>query len=159
MSKQKTKPTMHHWGPGLAVVEDGQLTDVLPHPDDPDPSRINENILAGVYGSARVLRPAVRKSYLEKGPGLANERRGEDAFVEVDFDTALDLIANELKRLRLQFGSQSIFAGSYGWASAGRFHHAQSQLKQFLNCSGGFIRSEGNYSYNAALVLMPHIVS
>ena len=27
----------------------------------------------------------------------------------------------------------SHFGGSYGWASAGRFHHAQSQLRRFLN--------------------------
>lgn len=38
------------------------------------------------------------------------------------------------------------------------FHHPQSQLKRFLNTVGGFVRSEGNYSYNAALVLLPHIV-
>ncbi|MEM8627734.1 MAG: molybdopterin-dependent oxidoreductase, partial [Pseudomonadota bacterium] len=51
-----------------------------------------------------------------------------------------------------------IFGGSYGWSSAGRFHHAQSQLKRFLNAAGGFVRAQGNYSYNAALVLMPHVV-
>jgi len=59
--------------------------------------------------------------------------------------------------VRTQHGNDSIFAGSYGWASAGRFHHAQSQLKRFLNCCGGFVRSEGNYSYQTALVLMPHL--
>ncbi|MEM6277361.1 MAG: molybdopterin-dependent oxidoreductase, partial [Pseudomonadota bacterium] len=31
-------------------------------------------------------------------------------------------------------------------------------LKRFLNCIGGCVTSEGNYSYNAALVAMPHIV-
>ena len=61
-------------------------------------------------------------------------------------------------RIRTTHGNEAIFAGSYGWASAGRFHHAQSQLKRFLNAAGGFVRSKGNYSYNAALVLMPHIV-
>jgi biotin/methionine sulfoxide reductase len=132
MSKRESKPTMHHWGAGLAVMEEGRLTRVQPHPGDPDPSRINENIVDGLYGSARILRPAVRRSYLEKGPGQASELRGEEDFIEVGFDTALELIANELNRLRSQFGNQSIYAGSYGWASAGRFHHAQSQLKRFL---------------------------
>ncbi|MFT5505827.1 MAG: biotin/methionine sulfoxide reductase [Gammaproteobacteria bacterium] len=149
---------MHHWGAGLAAVKDGHLEDVLPHPSDPDPSRINENIVDGIYGRARILRPAIRKSYLENGPGSRRETRGEEIFIEVDYDTALDLVAKEINRVRINFGNQSIFAGSYGWASAGRFHHAQSQLKRFLNCAGGFVRSEGNYSYHAALVLMPHIV-
>ena len=37
-------------------------------------------------------------------------------------------------------------------------HHAQGLLKRFLNTQGGFVRSEGNYSYNAALVLLPYLV-
>ena len=63
-----------------------------------------------------------------------------------------------MRRVIDTHGNDGIFAGSYGWASAGRFHHAQSQLKRFLNTIGGFVRSEGNYSYNAAMGAMPHIV-
>ncbi|MEM7291232.1 MAG: molybdopterin-dependent oxidoreductase, partial [Pseudomonadota bacterium] len=100
-----------------------------------------------------MTKPAIRCGWLEGG-GI----RGRDRFVEVSWDEALDLVAGELSRVRTEYGNGAIFAGSYGWASAGRFHHAQSQLKRFLNTQGGFVRSEGNYSYNAALVLMPHIV-
>ena len=152
------RPTSHHWGPGISEVIDGHLKKVSAHPDDPDPSSINENIVKGIYGSARVRRPAIRKGYLEHGPGKTQGQRGQDQYVEVDWDTALTLVTNELNRAKENYGNSSIFAGSYGWASAGRFHHAQSQLKRFLNCFGGFVRSEGNYSYNAALVLLPHIV-
>ncbi|MBX2885516.1 MAG: molybdopterin-dependent oxidoreductase [Granulosicoccus sp.] len=151
-------PTAHHWGAGMARVEEGELKQVGPHPLDPDPSSINDNVRDGIYGSSRVIRPAVRKGYLEHGPAPTSGERGRESFVEVSMDKALDLIADELKRVRQQYGNESIYAGSYGWASAGRFHHAQSQLKRFLNTIGGFVRSEGNYSYNAALVLMPHIV-
>ena len=134
------------------------MVSVRPHPGDPDPSRINENIAGSLNGRARVLRPAVRRSYLEHGPLARVAERGAEPFVEVDWDTALDLVAAEIARVRVEHGNGSIFAGSYGWASAGRFHHAQSQLKRFLNAAGGFVSSWGNYSYNAALVLMPHIV-
>lgn len=153
--------TASHWGAGLAEVDGDQLISVGPHPNDPAPSRINENWRDSLYGNARVRRPAVRQGYLEHGPkgfGNATRRRGEEPFVEVEWDQALDLIANELTRVYDQHGSGGIYAGSYGWASAGRFHHAQSQLKRFLATAGGFVRSEGNYSYHAALVLMPHIV-
>ncbi len=51
-----------------------------------------------------------------------------------------------------------MFGGSYGWASAGRFHHAQSQLHRFLNCLGGYVRSVNNYSFGASSVLLPHVV-
>ncbi|MEM7056666.1 MAG: molybdopterin-dependent oxidoreductase [Pseudomonadota bacterium] len=150
--------TANHWGTGLLQIRDGRIDAVKPHPDDPNPSPINENIPDGIHGRARVRRPAVRKSYLDNGPEAWTGERGREPFVEVSWDTALNLITRELNRVRLNFGNEAIFGGSYGWSSAGRFHHAQSQLKRFLNTCGGFVRSEGNYSYNAALVLLPHIV-
>ncbi len=156
--KTKRTLTASHWGPGIVEVSGGRVTSVLPHPDDPDPSRINENIAGCLNGSARVLRPAVRRSYLEHGALARKGERGNELFVEVSWDQALDLVVKELARVRETHGNEAIFGGSYGWSSAGRFHHAQSQLKRFLNAAGGFVRSVGNYSYNAALVLMPHIV-
>ncbi len=145
--------TGNHWGAGISETKDGKLVAVHPHPDDPNPSEINRNVASSLNGRARVLRPAVRRGWLE-GEGV----RGRDSFVEVSWDDALELVAAELTRIRQTFGNTAIYGGSYGWSSAGRFHHAQSQLKRFLNGQGGFVRSEGNYSYNAALVLMPHIV-
>ncbi|MGH7263777.1 MAG: molybdopterin-dependent oxidoreductase, partial [Candidatus Rokuibacteriota bacterium] len=55
-------------------------------------------------------------------------------------------------------GAAAVYGGSYGWSSAGRFHHAQSQLHRFLNCLGGFVRSVGSYSTGALSVIMPHVV-
>ena len=146
--------TSSHWGIGRVTTRDGKVVSVADHPSDPDPSPLNQNMRDSLNGKARVLRPAVRKAWLEGHKG----ERGRDEFVEVSWNKALDLIAGELSRVKENHGNGAIFAGSYGWASAGRFHHAQSQLKRFLNTFGGFVRSEGNYSYNAALVALPHIV-
>ena len=88
----------------------------------------------------------VRKSWLESGPGSKNNLRGVDSYIAVSWDEAEKLIADELNRVRNNFGNSSIFGGSYGWASAGRFHHAQSQLHRFLNCIGGYTRSKFTYS-------------
>jgi len=156
MSTPKTGLTASHWGLGVATVREGRIIDVSGHPNDPAPSPINDNIPGSLYGKARVRRPAIRKSWLNGQRSAVP--RGRDSFVEVSWDKALDLIATELKRVKAAHGNEAVFAGSYGWSSAGRFHHAQSQLKRFLNTVGGFVRSEGNYSYNAALGLMPHIV-
>lgn len=155
MSNHREKTlTSSHWGIGLVETHDCTVTSVKGHPSDPDPSPLNHNMASSLNGKARVLRPAVRKGWLDGRRG----ERGRDEFVEVSWDRALNLIAGELRRVKASHGNEAIFAGSYGWASAGRFHHAQSQLKRFLNTLGGFVRSEGNYSYNAALVAMPHIV-
>lgn len=158
MKKVNSGLTASHWGAGIVRMKDGRIASIDPHPSDARPSKINDNIASSLYGDARVRRPSIRKSWLENGSQKWSTPRGEDVFVEVSWDRALALIAAELKRVRAKHGNKSIFAGSYGWASAGRFHHAQGQLKRFLNTQGGFVRSEGNYSYNAALVLLPHIV-
>ncbi|MEM8702163.1 MAG: molybdopterin-dependent oxidoreductase, partial [Pseudomonadota bacterium] len=135
---------------------DGRIVSVAPHPNDPDPSPINGNIASSLNGRARVMGPAVGKGWLENGPGPSE--RGREPFVEVSWEEMIGLLAGELTRVKQTYGNGAIFAGSYGWSSAGRFHHAQSQLKRFLNTQGGFVRSEGNYSYNAALGLMPFIL-
>lgn len=149
--------TSNHWGLGVININADQLN-VDPHPADPSPSRINENIPGALLGRSRIRRPAVRESYLKHGPLAKKGERGAERFIEVSWEQAYELIATELKRVRHDYGNKAIFAGSYGWSSAGRFHHAQSQLKRFLNSIGGFVRSEGNYSYNAALVLMPYVI-
>ena len=74
------------------------------------------------------------------------------------FRSALDLVAAELSRVRAEHGNDAIFAGSYGWASAGRFHHALSQLHRFMNTIGGYTYSVNTYSLAAAEVIVPHVV-
>jgi len=156
------KITASHWGAGKATIIDGKLVAIDPHPDDPAPSPINENIVSSLNGTARVRRPAIRKGWLQAWHEEAGQvrygERGQDEFVEVSWDEVLDIVACEHQRIVATYGNEAIFAGSYGWASAGRFHHAQSQLKRFLNQFGGFVRSEGSYSINAAQFLLPHIV-
>ncbi|MBO6918737.1 MAG: molybdopterin-dependent oxidoreductase [Rhizobiaceae bacterium] len=158
MTTNKHALTANHWGVGVAHIENGKLVKISPHPDDPASSQLNDNVASSLNGSARVLHPSIRRSWLYNGPGRGDKDRGQDEFVRVSWEKANKLIAAEINRVRETYSNESIFAGSYGWASAGRFHHAQSQLKRFLNTQGGSVSSEGNYSYNAALVLMPHIM-
>ena len=100
----------------------------------------------------------VRRGWLERGPG-ADPARGRDAFVQVGWPEVLDLVAGELGRVRERYGAGGVFGGSYGWSSAGRFHHAQSQVHRFLNCAlGGYVRSVNSYSAGASNVILPHIL-
>ncbi len=148
---------MSHWGAFRVTVEDDDIVAVDGHPDDPTPSPLLANFLDGVRHEARVRRPAARRGWLENGPG-PTDRRGKDEFVELDWDEALDLVASELQRVRRAHGNEAIYGGSYGWASAGRFHHAQSQLHRFLNCIGGYTSSRNSYSLGASEVILPHVV-
>ena len=147
-----------HWGAFTPEVKDGRVVGVRPFENDPDPSPMIGEMPEALYHEVRVDRPYVRKSYLEAGIAADRAGRGAEPFVPVDWDSALDLVANELARVRETYGNTAIFAGSYGWSSAGRLHHARTQLHRFLNGFGGFTGQVTNYSYAAGMVLMPHIV-
>lgn len=105
----------------------------------------------------RIPRPHIRRGYLDKQWSSDGSKRGIDPFVAVPWDEALDIAAQALKRAVDTYGNQSIFGGSYGWASAGRFHHSKSQLHRFLNQIGGYTDSVQTYSNGTAEVIIPHV--
>ncbi len=149
-------PHSSHWGAFSARMEDGQLS-VVPHPGDADPSPLLGNIPAAVAHPARIATPMVRRGWLQRGPG-ADEARGRDEFVAMSWPAVLELVAAELHRVYDRHGPTSVFGGSYGWSSAGRFHHAQSQVHRFLNALGGYVRSVNTYSAGAAAVILPRVL-
>lgn len=152
---QQPKIVGTHWG----FYEHGEKSGRLDaFRSDPDPALFGAELIADRLAPVRILKPAVRRSYLEHGPGKAGGRRGAEPFVEVSWDEALDLVAKEVERVRTSYGNGAIFSGSYGWSSAGRFHHAQSQLKRFFNVAGGSVRSVQTYSYAAGEIILPHVI-
>ena len=150
--------TVTHWGAYRAEVKDGRVTALHGFEQDPDPSDIGHGIVDALNAPTRITAPMVRESWLRDGPGSRTDLRGQEAFVEVSWDDAARLVGDEVARVQRTHGPASIYAGSYGWASAGRFHHAQSQMKRFLNCAGGFTRSLYTYSFAAAEAMVPHIL-
>ncbi|SDH70054.1 biotin/methionine sulfoxide reductase [Alteribacillus persepolensis] len=148
---------MSHWGAFDAISDGERILNTRPYDKDPEPSPILYNIPSSHHHRTRIDRPYVRSGWLENGPG-SSSRRGKDKFVPLEWNDALDLLAEELKRIYSSFGAESVFGGSYGWASAGRFHHAQSQIHRFLNCMGGYVDGVDNYSFGASNVLLPHII-
>ena len=143
--------TAAHWG---VYTFDGACG-LVPIADDPMPSRIGHGwVSAARDPGSRILAPAIRKGWLEGDEGSA---RSGDSFVKVAWEEATNSVAGELSRVRDEHGNSAIFGGSYGWASAGRFHHAQSQLRRFLNCFGGYTGSRNTYSHAAAEVVLPYL--
>ncbi len=152
------QPHSSHWGLFSAGWRGGHLV-VAPHPNDPDPNPLIDNFVGAIHHRARVTTPMVRRGWLERGPG-ADPRRGEaDDFVAMPWPEVLDRVAAELRRVKDTHGVEAVFGGSYGWSSAGRFHHAQSQVHRFLNTTlGGYVRSVNSYSAGASEPLLPHIL-
>ncbi len=154
----KVTPFSTHWGTYFAEVKDGRLVGVRDWEHDPSPAEIGPGIVDMVDHPTRIGRPMIRKGFLGKGKDSDRSGRGREPFVAVPWDEALDIAAAELERVRKAHGNHAIFGGSYGWASAGRFHHAQSQVHRFLNCIGGYVAHSDNYSFAAVNNLSPHVV-
>lgn len=150
--------TASHWGTYRVATDEQDRLTLTSFEKDPDPSLMGNGMLETLDDPCRIGSPMIRRDFLKSGRNSDRALRGKDGFVEVSWDFALDLAAAELDRVRNDYGNEAIYAGSYGWASAGRFHHAQSQLRRFMNLFGGSVRSRDSYSYAAAEVILPHIV-
>ena len=155
---------MHHrtatqWGIYDVEVNNGSVSAINAIDLDPNPSELGNGLVDGVQHPLRIARPSIRKGWLDNPDTRNTASRGHDSFVEVPWDEALEIAGAELTRVIGERGNSGIFAGSYGWASAGRFHHAQSQLHRFLNRIGGCVRAMNSYSTAAAQVILPHVIS
>jgi len=147
-----------HWGAYQVHVKDGQITDVVPNPEDAFPSPLIQSVRGWTDKSRRIDTPMVRKSWLENRGKDAGKNRGRGPFVPVSWDQATTLVTDEINRVRHDHGNASIFAGSYGWTSAGRLHHASSLLKRMLNLVGGFTDHRDTYSVAAGPVILRHVL-
>ena len=155
MGKKFSKVTTSHWGAFNVFVENDRIVKTEPFHADPAPPNISELVPNAVYHSTRIDQPYVRKGWIEKKPDTA---RGSDEFIPIGWEDAINLAAKELKRIKNDYGNKAIYGGSYGWASAGRFHHSQSQLHRFLNSFGGYVSSFASYSTGAAQAIIPHVL-
>jgi len=152
----KRVPHCSHWGAYTLLVEDNHILDVEPFEGDPSPSPIIRSVLKWTDPKYRVLQPLVRKGWLAKREKSDGRERGNDSYVAVSWDEALKLVSGEIERVRSEFGNASIFAGSYGWTSCGRFHHAATLLKRMLNLAGGYTGHVDTYSTAAGPVILRH---
>src|SRR2546430_9101246 len=118
-------PHSSHWGAFEAEVADGTVVAIHPYRHDPDPSPLLGNIVDGLRHRARITQPMVRAGWLDRGPG-GDARRGAEPFVPLDWPTAIDRLARELRRVYAEHGAVAVYGGSYGWGSAGRVPHAPS---------------------------------
>ena len=146
-----------HWGAFYGIVKDGRAVEFKPWSGDPAPSPQLPGVLDSLYSPSRIRYPMVRRAWLEKGPGADPDGRGSGDFVRVSWDKAIELVADELVRVRKKYGQQAVFAGSYGWKSPGRVHNCRTLLRRMLNLTGSYTNSSGDYSTGAAQVILPYV--
>lgn len=146
-----------HWGAFRAIVKDGKFTEAIPLIN----SWADDMIRATpeqVYSPTRVKYPYIRRGFLEKRGMSDTSMRGRDEWVRVSWKQALDIVADEIKRVRTKHGSNSILAGLYGWKSVGAFHNSRNAVRRLMHLGGGCQGYFGDYSTGASQIVMPHIM-
>lgn len=147
-----------HWGVYKVHVKGGKIERLEPFAGDRAPSLQLQALAQQPYNAARIRYPMVRESYLKKGWKAGGKKRGAEPFVRVSWDTALDIIAKELKRVRETYGAASIYGGSYGWMSSGNLGSGRNLMQRVLNLNGGFTGHYGDYSTGCAQVILPYVI-
>ncbi|WP_345796763.1 trimethylamine-N-oxide reductase TorA [Castellaniella sp. MT123] len=155
---EKTVLTATHWGMVRAVVQGGRLLRVEPFEKDPHPTKMLTAFADRVHSANRVAFPAVRKGFLDRSTRGDTSRRGKDEFVRVSWDQALDLVTEELRRVKQEHGNGAFFPGSADWQSAGILHSASALTRRLLGLHGGFTDCSGDPSIAAAMVIVPHVL-
>jgi biotin/methionine sulfoxide reductase len=156
MSNIRRIPHCSHWGAYTILMDGDDIIDIEPFEHDPAPSPIIHSVREWAKPDRRIMTPMVREGWLEKREFSDTNGRGREAFIPVSWDQALELVAGEINRVRHSYGNEAIFAGSYGWTSCGRFHHASTLLKRTLNLVGGFTGHVDTYSIAAGPVILRH---
>lgn len=156
-SATKTILTAAHWGPMLVETDGENVISSRGALDTPFANSLQTAVREQVHSKTRVRYPMVRKGYLAS-PQQPQGVRGQDEFVRVSWEQALDLIDAQHRRIRESYGPQSIFAGSYGWRSNGVLHKAATLLQRYMSLAGGYTGHLGDYSTGAAQAIMPYVV-
>ncbi|HCH8253664.1 TPA: molybdopterin-dependent oxidoreductase, partial [Salmonella enterica] len=149
--------TAAHWGPVRVETDGERIFASYGELPTAHQNSLQTVVHDQVHSKTRVRFPMVRKGFLAS-PDKPQGIRGQDEFVRVSWDDALDLIHAQHKRIRESYGPSSIFAGSYGWRSNGVLHKAATLLQRYMALAGGYTGHLGDYSTGAAQAIMPYVV-
>ena len=103
-----------HWGTYTHKIKNNKLQ-LEYWGKDLNPTKFGIDFVNAAQDNLRIKQPYIRKGWLEHN----KTSRGKDIFIPVSWNEAILYASNELKRIKKKYGNKSIYAGSYGWASAG----------------------------------------
>ncbi|MDW2138643.1 molybdopterin-dependent oxidoreductase, partial [Vibrio sp. 2128(2023)] len=104
-----------------------------------------------------VRYPMVRLDWLKKHKYSA-DTRGNNRFIRVTWDEALDLFYRELERVQKEYGPWALHAGQTGWNQTGSFNNCTAHMQRAVGMHGNFITKVGDYSTGAGQTIMPYVL-
>ena len=154
----KWKFSGSHWGAFRAKIAGDKLLEVKPFEFDQHPTDMIYNIPGLVYNSSRVRYPMVRLDWFKHGHKSDTAQRGDNRFVRVTWDQALDLVYNELERIQTQYGAWALHIGNVGWRSVGQLHSCGNNMLRALAMHGSGVTTAGDYSTGAGQTILPYVL-
>lgn len=147
-----------HFGAFEAKVMNGEWVATRPFKHDKYPCDMLNAVREVVYNPSRVRYPMVRLDWLRQREKSDRRQRGDNRFVRVSWDRALDLFYEELERVQKTYGSSGVFTGLADWQMVGKYHKAGGAMDRGLGLHGRYVTTVGDYSAAAAQVILPHVI-
>lgn len=143
-------------GPVFVYVKDGRILRITPiefNASDAEPWTIEARgkrftpprkttlsphamtMKSTIYSPDRVLYPMKRVDF-DPGGERNPENRGISGYERISWDEATDIVANEIKRIKQQYGPGSILCSHASHHLWGNIGYWISQLHRFMNCIG-----------------------
>lgn len=142
-----------HFGSYKIHVQDGVAT-AMEYIDGYEPNAKGPGVINRTYAPDRIKYPMKREGW-EPGGGGDTSGRGGDNFVRISWEEAYDYVADELERVKSEYGNESI-QGLSIWAGGGSLHNPGSNVYRLLSLFGGYTYRVDNYSNAALMRAMPY---
>ena len=111
-----------------------------------------------MYGESRVRYPMVRLDWLKHREKSDRLQRGDNRFVRVSWDEALDLFYQELERIQQNYGPWALHTANVGWRSSGQFHSCGNHMIRAIAMHGHSVGTVGDYSTGAGQTILPYVL-
>ncbi len=130
-------------------VKDGTVVRVLP--DNTGDHRLgSQRVLACVRGRSirhRIYNPDRLKRPMKRKPGT---RRGEEQWVEISWEQALDEITDKMKEIKARYGNEAFYinygTGTLGSTLASSWPPEATPFARLMNTWGGYLDHYSDYS-------------
>ncbi|AUI66045.1 MULTISPECIES: trimethylamine-N-oxide reductase TorA [Glaesserella] len=152
------KITGSHWGAIRAKIVNGRVAEVRPFEYDKYPTEMINGIKGLIYSESRIRYPMVRLDWLKNRHNSDKTKRGDNRFVRVTWDEALDLFYEELERIQKEFGPWALHTGNVGWRSTGQFHSCGNHMIRAVGMHGNSVSTAGDYSTGAGQTILPYVL-
>ena len=88
-----------------------------------------------IYSDTRIKYPLIREDFDPAGHRHP-ENRGKSSYKRITWDTALDIVAGEMKRIRAEYGPEAVMSRASSHHNWGNFGYRTSTWARFFNLIG-----------------------